>query len=58
VRASVGVALGELNNDVDDLLRNADAAMYQAKRDSRPRGAVGADGPATGHPPETAPYPT
>jgi diguanylate cyclase len=49
VRASVGVALGELNNDVDDLLRNADAAMYQAKRDSRPpRGGIGADAPAAG----------
>jgi diguanylate cyclase (GGDEF)-like protein len=59
VRASVGVALGELNNDVDDLLRNADAAMYEAKRDSRaPRGGVGVDRPAAEDPAETAPSPT
>jgi diguanylate cyclase (GGDEF)-like protein len=36
VRASVGIALsGETARDADDLLRNADAAMYEAKQSGK-----------------------
>lgn len=38
--ASVGVALGDANADIDELLRNADLAMYEAKRGGKNRAHV------------------
>jgi diguanylate cyclase (GGDEF)-like protein/PAS domain S-box-containing protein len=37
VTASVGIALSDRNGDADDLVRQADAAMYQAKSAGRDR---------------------
>jgi diguanylate cyclase (GGDEF)-like protein len=35
VRASIGIAIGSKDVSADDLLRNADVAMYQAKREAK-----------------------
>jgi Amt family ammonium transporter len=56
VSASMGIALGSTEyNDVEDILRDADAAMYQAKQNGRARheffAAEGAATPQQGNPP-------
>jgi diguanylate cyclase (GGDEF)-like protein len=48
VTASIGVAVfPDHSNDAEALLRAADAAMYQAKRDGRDRVRVAQPGDAT-----------
>jgi predicted signal transduction protein with EAL and GGDEF domain len=52
----MGIALGSTEyNDVEDILRDADAAMYQAKQNGRARheffAAEGAATPQQGNPP-------